>query len=68
VAAYNAATARVADREGAVLVDLNAAGLAARAAGTAGTQVAPDGLRPSTAGHAAVAAAFAAALEASGGP
>jgi hypothetical protein len=56
------------DLEGAVLVDLHAVGVAARAAGSEATQVAPDGLTPSTAGHAPNAAAFSAALTDSGGP
>ncbi len=59
VAAYNAATARIAAREGAVVVDLHAVGLAARQSGTEASFVSADGFHPSTAGHAAVAAAFA---------
>ncbi|HEX2046255.1 MAG TPA: SGNH/GDSL hydrolase family protein [Acidimicrobiales bacterium] len=66
VASYNEAIARVAQRQGAVLVDLHAVGMAARAAGTEAQMVSRDGFHPSTAGHAAVAAAFAAALRASG--
>jgi lysophospholipase L1-like esterase len=62
VDAYNAAIARVVRAEGAVLVDLHAAGLAARADGTEDTLVAGDGFHPSTAGHAAVAARFGDAL------
>ncbi len=59
VDAYNAATARVTTREGALLVDLHAVGLAARRSGTEASLVSADGFHPSTAGHAAVAAAFA---------
>ena len=62
VAAYNDAIARVVSREGAVLVDLHAAGLAARQAGTESTLISEDGFHPSPAGHRAVAAAFADAL------
>jgi acyl-CoA thioesterase I len=58
VAAYNAAIERVARREGAVVVDLHAGGLAARQAGTEGSLVAADGFHPGPAGHRAVAAAF----------
>ena len=65
---YNNATARVVKKEGAVLVDLHARGLDARAAGNEGSLVGTDGFHPSPAGHEAVAAAFAAALKASGGP
>jgi lysophospholipase L1-like esterase len=65
--AYNAAIAKVAKREGAILVDLHAAGLAARAAGTDASLISPDGFHPSTAGHRAVAAAFANALRDAGG-
>jgi lysophospholipase L1-like esterase len=67
VAAYNAATERVTDREGAVLVDLHAAGLGARRAGTEASLVSADGFHPSTAGHLAVAAAFAEAVARVGG-
>jgi lysophospholipase L1-like esterase len=66
VDAYNAATARVAAREGALLVDLHGVGLAARQAGTASALVSGDGFHPSTAGHEAVAKAFADVLAASG--
>jgi len=58
---YNQAIDRVVREEGAVLVDLHAAGLAAEKNGTAASLVGKDGFHPSTAGHAAVAAAFAAA-------
>lgn len=66
VAAYNEATARVVKRQGALLVDLHAAGMAARAAGTEAQLVSRDGFHPSTAGHAAIAAAFADVLRQSG--
>src|SRR5437773_767898 len=59
---YNAAIGRVADRERAILVDLHAAEARARADGTEPSLVAADGFHPSTAGHGAVAATFAAAL------
>lgn len=66
VDAYNAATARVVQQEGALLVDLHAVGVAAHAAGTDAALVSRDGFHPSTAGHAAVANAFAEVLRASG--
>lgn len=62
VADYNAAIARVVAAEGAVLVDLHATGVAARADGTEASLISADGFHPSTAGHKAVAATFAAAL------
>ncbi|MDQ1437027.1 MAG: hypothetical protein QOK43_656 [Acidimicrobiaceae bacterium] len=55
----NAAIARVVQDEHAQLVDLHAAGQAAKARGDAATLVGADGFHPSTAGHAAVAAEFA---------
>ena len=58
---YNQAIARVVDDEGAVLVDLHALGKAAEEDGTFPRLIAADGFHPSTAGHAAVAKAFAAA-------
>jgi acyl-CoA thioesterase I len=64
VGQYNAAIARVVKDEGAHLVDLHAAGEAARARGDAATLVAADGFHPSTAGHAAVGAEFAAVYRA----
>jgi len=67
VDAYNAATARVAAGTGASVVDLHGVGLAARQAGDAASLVSKDGFHPSTAGHQAVAKAFADAL-AQGGP
>lgn len=62
VGAYNQAVERVAQREGAVVVDLHGAGLAALEEGTAASFVGADGFHPSTAGHRAVAEVFAAAL------
>ncbi len=67
VDSYNDATARVAAREGATVVDLHGVGLAARQSGDAASFVSKDGFHPSTAGHQAVAKAFADAL-AQGGP
>ena len=66
VDAYNAAIARVAQREGAVLVDLHAASLKARAEGRDAALVSRDGFHPSTAGHAEVAAVFAEAARKAG--
>ena len=66
VADYNAAIARVVPRHGALLVDLHAVGMAARAAGTEAAMISRDGFHPSTAGHAAVAEAFAKVLRDSG--
>jgi lysophospholipase L1-like esterase len=66
VAEYNAAIARVVQRQGAFLVDLYAVGMAARAAGTESSFISRDGFHPSTAGHARVAEAFAEVLKASG--
>ena len=56
---YNAAIARVADREGALLVDLHALPVDPNL-------VSRDGIYPNTAGHAAIAAAFADVLKRSG--
>jgi lysophospholipase L1-like esterase len=61
VDAYNAATARVTAATGAVLVDLHAAGLAARANGTEASLVSSDGFHPSDAGYSLVAKTFATA-------
>jgi lysophospholipase L1-like esterase len=61
---YNEAIERVVARQGATLVDLRAAGLAARRAGLEAPLFAADGFHPSTAGHRAIAAAFAAVLAA----
>ena len=66
VDAYNQAIARVAQREGAVLVDLHAASLQARAEGRDAALVSRDGFHPSTAGHAAIAAVFAEAAKKAG--
>jgi lysophospholipase L1-like esterase len=57
--AYNAATGRVAAREGATLVDLHAAG---EVPDQHPEYVGSDGFHPSAAGAAAIAATFAAAL------
>lgn len=59
IAAYNDATARVAEREGAAVVDLNAVGMAARQAGIATALVSGDGFHPNAGGHQLVANAFA---------
>jgi lysophospholipase L1-like esterase len=66
VTAYNQAIERVVGRQGAVLVDLHAASLKAREEGRDAPLVSADGFHPSTAGHAAVAAAFAEAAEKAG--
>ena len=66
VDSYNQAIARIVQREGAVLVDLHAASLEARAEGKEESYVSADGFHPSTAGHAAVAATFAEAAEKAG--
>lgn len=58
VAAYNAAIARVAEAEGAVVVDLEAAA----GGGIDPALIAVDGFHPSTEGHRRVAAAFSDAL------
>lgn len=62
VSSYNAAIARVVERNGAVLVDLHRVGIEANRRGGAEALVAADGFHPSTAGHRVVAEAFAAAL------
>lgn len=62
VDAYNAAIARIVAAEDADLVDLHAATQAARASGADAALVAADGFHPSTAGHRALAAAFAQVL------
>lgn len=59
VESFNLAIAAVADREGAILVDLHAAGLRARQDGVEQRLVAEDGFHLSTEGHDAVASAFA---------
>jgi lysophospholipase L1-like esterase len=58
VGPYNEAIGRVVSAEGAELVDLHAAGEAAKARGDFPSLIAADGFHPSTAGHAAVAAEF----------
>jgi lysophospholipase L1-like esterase len=60
VDAYNAAIARVAQREGAIVVDLHSQG---EVVDTHPDWVSADGFHPSAAGAAQVAAAFAAALK-----
>jgi lysophospholipase L1-like esterase len=62
VGAYNAAIARVASAEGAVVVDLHQAALRSRDEGRFESLVGRDGFHPSTLGHRAVADTFAAAL------
>lgn len=62
VDAYNAAIGRVVAAEGAELVDLHATTMAARASGAEAALVGADGFHPSTAGHRAIAAAFASVL------
>ena len=61
---YNAVIKRVVEAEGAVLVDLHAASLEARAEGKEASYIGPDGFHPSAAGHEAAAAEFAAAYRA----
>lgn len=63
VDAYNAAIGRAAGRTGAVVVDLHALGLAARADGTEAHLISRDGFHPSDAGHVSVALAFATAYQ-----
>lgn len=58
VDAYNQAVERVVRDEGAVLVDLHAASLTARAEGREAGYISSDGFHPSAAGHEAVAAVF----------
>lgn len=60
---YNAAIARVAGKEGAVVVDLHASSLAARTEGVQDRLVSDDGFHPSDAGHRRVAQEFIAALD-----
>jgi lysophospholipase L1-like esterase len=62
VGEYNAVIERVAARQGAAVVDLYERFRAARHAGALRRMIGADGFHPSTAGHRAVAAAFAAAL------
>ena len=63
VSAYNKIIAKVAAAEGAELVDLHAAGLAARSKNKESALFGTDGFHPSTAGHRAVAEAFAEAID-----
>jgi lysophospholipase L1-like esterase len=63
---YNAAIARVAAQVGAVVVDLHAADLRARAAGREEDLISSDGLDPNAAGAALVAEQFAAVLRTAG--
>jgi acyl-CoA thioesterase-1 len=62
VDAYNDATAAVVQSTGAVLVDLHAAGLAARARGQEASLISRDGFHPNGDGAQVVADQFAAAL------
>ena len=66
VADYNAATARIVDREGASLVDLFAVGMRSRAAGIEDALVSPDGFHPNAGGYQLVATAFAEVLRKTG--
>jgi lysophospholipase L1-like esterase len=59
---YNAAIDRIVTGHHVTLVDLRAAGLAARRSGTEPTLIARDGFHPSTSGHRALAIAFTSAL------
>jgi len=63
IAAYNAATARVAAAEGATLVDLHAVGMEARAAGIEAALISGDGFHPNAGGYQRVATAFAQAYQ-----
>lgn len=58
-AAYNDVIERVAGEAGAEVVDLHAAGMAARSQGSAEVLISEDGFHPSAAGARVVAAAFA---------
>jgi lysophospholipase L1-like esterase len=62
VAAYNSAIATVAVKEGAVVVDLNAAAVAAAAQGAGPSLISDDGFDPSVAGAQRIASQFAAVL------
>jgi lysophospholipase L1-like esterase len=68
VAAYNRAVAALATQDGATLVDLHAAGLAARANGTESSLVSEDGFHPSPAGHRVIASVFAKAYRSVAAP
>ncbi len=63
---FNAATARVVEREGAHLVDLHAVGMAARQAGIDQALVSNDGFHPNAGGYQRVATAFADVLRKTG--
>ena len=63
---YNAATARVVEREGAHLVDLHAVGMAARVAGIDQALISNDGFHPNAGGYQRVATAFAEVLRRTG--
>ncbi len=63
VSAYNASAAKVAQKEGAILVDLHAQG---EVPDRHPDWVSGDGFHPSTAGYAAIAGVFAAALKQAG--
>ena len=63
---YNAVIERAVARHDATLVDLRTAALAARRSGIEPTLFARDGFHPSTAGHRALAATFAAQLNEQG--
>lgn len=62
VAEYNQAIERVADAEGAEVVDLHTAMVEAAEDGSLASMISEDGFTPSTEGHAAIADLFAAAL------
>ena len=64
---YNAVIASVVSQTGAVLVDLHAAGLAARARGAEPSLISGDGFHPNSAGAQLVADQFLAALNRAGG-
>jgi acyl-CoA thioesterase I len=64
VGAYNSAISQAAAQEGAVVVDLHAAGISARDDGSEAGLISGDGFHPSTAGHAVIGQAFAQALRA----
>lgn len=63
VSAYNKVITKVAAAEGAEVVDLHSAGLAARSKDREAALFGTDGFHPSTAGHKAVAEAFAEAID-----
>lgn len=63
---YNAATGRAAAVTGAIVVDLHAASLAARADGSEASLISDDGFHPNTAGARRISDAFVAVLRATG--